>query len=197
VYALVDDPRVEGWRLGALAFVHWMAGRLEEAYNDAIACARLGEDGAETGADFAGHVALALGDPTRARLALDLHRARELHGRLLSTAEVLLQAGISALEGDRAAAATDYRSAIAFYRSRDLRLLLGLALCEYAVLGRPDRPELDAVAEEARAILTALGSPPLLRWLETGLADQGTVDRAEGDAVRGDGAEGVVESAAS
>jgi hypothetical protein len=197
VYPLVDDPRVEGWRLSTRAFVRWMAGRLDEAYDDGIACAQLARDGAEVGAEFAGHVAVALGDPARARQALELLRSRPVHGHVSATAAVQLEAGIHALEGDRAAAVAGYRSAIAFYRSRELRLSMALALCDYAILARPDEPEAEAAAEEARAILTDLGSPPLLERLETGLAaaaETGIVRRRV--AVDSDGAERAVESAA-
>ena len=96
--------------------------------------------------------------------------------------------GSRALEGDRAGAVAGYRAAIAAYRALDLRLLLGLALSEYAVLARPDQPEADAVVEEARAIFTALGSPPLLDRLEIGLAGAA----AAGD--RGRVADGAVDT---
>ena len=199
VYPSVDDPRIEGWRLSTRAFVHWMAGRLEEAYAEAIACARLGEDGAEVAAEFAGHAALALGDPARARQALDLHQARRSHGRVPAAAGLQLEAGVRALEGDRAGAVAGYRAAIAAYRALDLRLLLGLALSEYAVLARPDQPEADAVVEEARAIFTALGSPPLLDRLEIGLADAaaaGDRGRVADGAVGTESVEHAVESTA-
>ncbi|MFI5225738.1 MAG: AAA family ATPase [Candidatus Limnocylindrales bacterium] len=199
LYTNSDDPRVEGWRLSTRSIVHWMAGRLEEAYADGIACAQLGEDGAEVGAEVAGDAALALHDPARAQEALDLHRARHQHGRVPKTAEIQLEAGIRALEGDRVAASAGYRSAIAFFRDRDMRLPLALALSDYAVLARPDQREADAAATEARAIFTALGSPPLLARLETGLAEAaaaGAPRRVADGAVGTESVEHAVESTA-
>ncbi len=169
--ASIDDPRVEGWRLSTTAIVDLMAGRLEDAYAHGIACARRGEDGAEMGAELAGMAALSLGDAPRARVALDLHRARNERGALKAAARLRLEAGCRALEGDRAGAFTAFRSAISVYRDLDLPMQLGFTLLDFALIGRPDRSEATAAVDEARAIFTRAGWLPLLARLEAGVAE--------------------------
>ena len=52
----------------------------------------------------------------------------------------------------------------------DVPFYVGLTALEFATLVGPDEPESAAAADEARAIWTRLGSPPLLARLDEGLA---------------------------
>ena len=168
--AEIDDPRVEGWLHSARAYIALMAARYDEAYAEGMESARAGEDGSEIGAELAGMAALWLGDARRAAAALDVHRVQRASGPLIEAARAALQAGIDGLEGRRSAAVAGYRAVIATFRAKDLPVNLGLALMDLATIGRPDPAEARAAADEARAIFTRIGSPPLLSRLDAALA---------------------------
>ena len=200
--ASIDDPRVEGWRLSTMAVIDLMAGRLEDAYAEGIACATRGEDGAEVGAELAAMAALWLGDARRARVALDLHRARNERGALITGTRLRIEAGIRALDGDRAGSLTAYRSAMVIYRDRDLPMQLGFTLLDYALIGRPDRTEAAAAIDEARAIFIRAGWRPLLARLDAGAgggseaAAPTMAEKPAGAADAADASDAAVESTA-
>ena len=100
---------------------------------------------------------------------MEVVRASDERGRYVGATRVGLEAGLAALEGRRDEAITLYRSAADTFRDLDSPLDLGRSQMEYAILVGPDDPGARAAADEARAILTRLGSPPLLERLELGL----------------------------
>jgi len=167
--ATIDDPRVPASNLLLVTFVHAFAGRLTEAYEAGMAGAVMPFEPGLDCAEWATHTALWLGDAPRARAALALFAARPERGRVVTARRQILQAGVQALEGDRSAAITGYRDAIRSWRDMDVPFFLGLTLLEFATLVGPGEPEARAAADEARAIFTRLGSPPLLTRLDAGL----------------------------
>ncbi len=168
--ATLDDPRAPAWDLLNAAFVHAFAGRLMEAYEAGMAGAVMPVEQGLVCAEWAMHAALWLGDAVRARAALALFEARPDRGRMVAAKRQMLQAGLRALEGEREATMAGYRETIRTWRDMDLPFLLGLTLLEFATLVGPREPEARAAADEARAIWTRLGSPPLLARLDAGLA---------------------------
>jgi len=177
--ATLDDPRVPASKLLNAAVVHAFAGRLTDAYEAGMAGAAMPVEPGLTCAEWATHAAFWLGDAPRARAALALFEARPERGRVVAATRQMLQAGLRALEGDRSAAIAAYREAIRSWRDMDVPFWLGLTLLEFATLVGPGEPEARAAADEARAIWTRLGSPPLLARLDAGLARW---QPAEGDA---------------
>jgi len=167
--ATIDDPRAPAGKLLLAAFVHACAGRLMEAHEAAMAGAAMPVEPGLDCAEWATHTALWLGDAARARAALALFEGRPERGRVVAAKRQMLQAGVRALEGDRSAAITGYRDAIRSWRDMDVPFFLGLTLLEFATLVGPREPEARAAADEARAIFTRLGSPPLLARLDAGL----------------------------
>jgi hypothetical protein len=170
IWATVDDPRASARRFADATFVHAFAGRLTDAYAAGMAGAAMPVEPGAICAEWATHAAFWLGDASRARASFSLLAARDDRGRVPASTRLMLQAGVRALEGDRVAAVADYRQAIANWREMDLPFWLGLTLLEFATLVGPGEPEARAAADEARAIWTRLGSPPLLARLEEGLA---------------------------
>jgi class 3 adenylate cyclase/tetratricopeptide (TPR) repeat protein len=166
-----DDPRAPWWERIDEMFSHALAGRLNEAY-------AVGMDGARNGvgepvqylAEWATRAALWLGDAEAARAALALHEALPERGRAVATVRLSLRAGVQALEGERPAAIAGYREAIRSWRDMDVPFHVGLTSLEFAITIGPDEPEAAAAADEARAIWTSLGSPPMLARLDAGLA---------------------------
>jgi tetratricopeptide (TPR) repeat protein len=171
VRATADDPRAPWWKRLDEAIVHAFGGRLEEAYAAALDAAAHGVgDPVQPSAEWATRVALWLGDAKRARAALQLHEALPDRGRMVSLMRLSLRAGVHALEGDRDAALAAYREALRSWHDLDIPFFLGLTSLEFATLVGPAQPEAAAAADEARAIWTRLGSPPLLARLDEGLA---------------------------
>ena len=166
-----DDPRIPWWKRLDEAVVHAIAGRLEEAYEAGFDGAAHGVgDPVQFSAEWATRVALWLGDPARARASLQLHEALSERGRVVSAVRLSLRAGVEALEGRRDAAVAAYREALRAWREMDVPFYVGLTALEFAILVGPNEPEAAAAADEARAIWTRLGSPPLLARLDEGLA---------------------------
>jgi len=170
LWATLEVPEVPALKLADAAFVHCLAGRLTEAYEAGMAGAAMPVNPGRFCAEWATHAALWLGDAQRARAAFSLLAAREDRGRVPTFIRLMLQAGVRALEGDRVAAVANYREAIGNWREVGVPFWLGLTLLEFATLVGPGEPEALAAADEARAVWTRLGSPPLLARLEEGLS---------------------------
>ncbi len=168
--ATMDDPRAAGWGRFDDCFVATVAGRLADAYESGMAGVALGYEPALASAEWATRAALWLGDPARVRMALELYEARPDRGRVVAVTRQTLRAGLQALLGERDAAMAAYRDAIRRWRDMDVPFMLGLCLLDVATLVGPREPEARAAADEARAIFTRLGSPPLLARLDAGLA---------------------------
>ncbi|HEX5828843.1 MAG TPA: adenylate/guanylate cyclase domain-containing protein [Candidatus Limnocylindrales bacterium] len=112
-------------------------------------------------------------DAAAARATLDDIRMLGTRGRAAEADRTAIQAGIQALEGDRDGALADYRTALAVYRDLGLELDEAmLAIQALATLG-PDEPEVRAMGDAARPILTRLRAAPLLRHVERLLATDG------------------------
>jgi hypothetical protein len=167
---MMDDPRVAGSGRFDDCFVATVAGRLTDAYESGMAGVALGYEAALYNAEWATRAALWLGDPARVRVALELYEARPDRGRVVAATRQTLRAGLHALLGERDAAMAAYRDAIRRWREMDVPFMLGLCLLDFATLVGPREPEARAAADEARAIFTRLGSPPLLARLDAGLA---------------------------
>jgi hypothetical protein len=164
--AEIDDPRQAGWGRLTESHIHFVAGRLEEAYEAGMAAAALGMDASIYGAEHAARAAFCMGDAERARAALEAQRARPERGRLIAADRLFVSAGVRALDGDRSGASPDLRSALAVYRELGITLSLGLALVSFVCLMAPESAEVRAAIDEAREIFTRLGSPPLLERLD-------------------------------
>jgi class 3 adenylate cyclase len=178
--ATMDDPRLAGWGRFDACFVGVVAGRLADAYESGMAGVALGFEAALYNAEWATRAALWLGDPARARVALELYEARPERGRIVAVTRQTLRAGLQALLGQREASSAVYRDALRHWRELDVPFMLGLCLLDFATLVGPREPEARAAADEARAIFTRLGSPPLLARLEAGLAKWETAAPAVG-----------------
>jgi tetratricopeptide (TPR) repeat protein len=94
-----------------------------------------------------------------------------------------LEAARAALSGDAMDARERYARAIARWRPLDSQLDLGLALLEYAELGRPDDAAARAAEVEARQVFESLGAQALIARLDRIGAGRGapTGDSRPGD----------------
>jgi len=156
------------------ALVDAFAGRLEKAYEGAATGAKADSTSAVHCAEWATRAALWLGDARRAHLGLESHEGQPQRGRAIGTIRIQLRAGVDALDGRRAEALAGYGDAVARWRDLELPVHLGLCLLEFTILVGPQEPEARAAADEARAIWTRLGSPPLLARLDAGLVRWGS-----------------------
>ena len=179
-----DDPRATASELLNAAFVHLLAGRLSEAYDEGMAGGALPVEPGLACAEWATHAAIWLGDASRARAALTLFEARPERGRAVAARRVLLRAGVHALEGDRDAAIKGFRDAIRSWRDLGVPFYLGFALLEFATLIGPGDADARAAADEARAIWAGLGSAAMLSRLDVGLAQWPAEAGASPDSVR-------------
>ncbi len=149
------------------ATVAAFADRLPEAYDEALAAARLAPYVAM--AAPAARFAVWLGDLERTREAVALVRVAIDRGRHVDAVRRSLEAGLAALEGRHDEARAGYRAAAAAFRELDTPLDLGLSQLDHATLIGPADPEARAAADEAREIFTRLGTLPLLDRLVAGL----------------------------
>jgi class 3 adenylate cyclase/tetratricopeptide (TPR) repeat protein len=168
----VEDPRVRATDRNLGAMVRLTLGRLEEAYDLAMAGVALGGDSAVWNALWAGRAALLLRDRRRADAAWSVLEARPERGRVIAAGRREIQAGVDALAGRTDAALAGYRDAVRRWRELDIPLELGLCLIEVATLLDTTEAEARAAADEARSLFTGLGSPTLLALLGDGLASR-------------------------
>ncbi len=145
-----------------------LGGQLAEAYDEAMTAARLVPF--VWACATAAHYAIWMEDPKRTRVAVELSRESPERGAWTEAMRMVVEAGLDALEGRREDAIARYRTAGDAFRRLDLPVELGRCQLEYASLIGPDDPGARAAADEARAIFTKLGSPPLLERLDIGLA---------------------------
>jgi class 3 adenylate cyclase/tetratricopeptide (TPR) repeat protein len=163
----ISRPEFIAYRHVGRAEIEALTGHLNEAFDEAIAGARL--------VPFmrlaapAAHYALWTADLERARAAWAFVAAAFERGRYVGALRRSLAAGLAALEGRLEDATRGYREAAITFRALDLPLDLGVSQLEFATLVEPRDPEARAAAAEAREIFTRLGSPALLDRLATGL----------------------------
>ena len=118
----------------------------------------------------AAHAALLAGDVETANVVLERLIATGSHGRALDIDRQSIRAGIAALEGRTSEAIAGYRAAVAGWR--ELGLPWDEALTEVVaarVLGTGD-PEIAAIADAARDILSSLGAVRMLAILDAAIA---------------------------
>jgi class 3 adenylate cyclase len=165
----VSRPEFLAERHAGRAEIAALDGRLEEAYDDALAGAKLAP-GFFRFAAAACRYALWIGDLDRARAAMELLAATFERGRYVNAIRKSLAAGVAALEGRMDEAAAGYREAAATFRALEMPLDLGRSQLEFASLVGPADPESRAAAAEAAEIFDRLGSPALRDRLAAGLA---------------------------
>jgi len=164
-------PHVDTWQKTIESQIAALAGRLMQAYQ--LAAEAMHATPAASTAEaavWATRAALWMGDAQRARAAVDALLVATQPGRVMVTNRGQMRAGLDAMEGRRGEAVAGYREAIARWRDLDVPLYLGLCQTDFAILFGPDEPEATAAADEARALWTRLGSPPMLARLDEGLA---------------------------
>ncbi len=160
-------PEFVASRLSDRAEIAALAGHLSEAYDGAMAAARMTHW--LWSAAPAARWALWMGDLDRTRSAMEIVRASVDRGRFAGAVRDELEAGLAAIEGRRDDAIAYYRSAGTTFRELDAPLDLGRCQLEYAILIGPDEAGARAAAHEASEVLERLGSRPLLARLEAGL----------------------------
>jgi class 3 adenylate cyclase len=180
---LLEDSRGEGTRLLVETQVLALEGRLVEAYDAAMNGARRTDPAVFPNSLWAARIAIWLGDPERARVALELNRAFPVQGRFVEANRRTIEAGVMAMDGDVDGALAAYREAERLCRALDLPFLLSMSLMECGTLLDPAIPAVAAAAVEARAVMERLGSPPLLARLEAMLEAQ--AERFGGQRPRG------------
>jgi class 3 adenylate cyclase/tetratricopeptide (TPR) repeat protein len=147
-------------------------GRFEEAADRWLTYASAVVLNSFATAVYSGIGALLDRDADRASAALAVAEAGVPRGRLPESDRRLLRAGIQALRGQVDEGSRGLREALAVYADMRLPWRQALAaLVLVAVLG-PERPEVGAAADEARAILTGLKARPFLAHLDRFLERQ-------------------------
>jgi hypothetical protein len=132
-----------------------------------------------------GTVAVISRDASSARRVLDEMTALGTRGRAVEADRLTLGAGISAIEGDRDAALAGYRAGLSAYRDLGLAWDEALLVIQAVATLGPDEPEIAALVDTSRTILSRLRAGPILAGLERLLA------RAEAAAARVEATEGV------
>jgi class 3 adenylate cyclase/tetratricopeptide (TPR) repeat protein len=153
-------------------------GELEEARLAFLAAATQSRLNAADAYLQAGRLAILLRKPDGLRAALDGFLGVGLRGRAIPGYVGELQAGLAALDGQPLEARSGFDEAIRRYRELELPFQVAMgALSMGFALGVAD-PAVRALAEEGRAILARLGSPPYLRLMDQALADRPDAEAA-------------------
>ena len=134
---------------------------------------------------LAGHAALALRDPDRARRAIADLDSIGVNGRWAATSRAVIQAGILALEDRVPEALNAYGEVFRSWRALDLPFELALAELEMSELVGPTRREVRPAIDEARAIATRLDARLVLRRLDRLDGVVAGEERAGGDGAAG------------
>ncbi len=169
--ATAQDPQVAAGAGIGFGLVALAEGRFDDAIREAAAAEQDDLNGPFARL-IAGRAAVRLGDPARARAALDRLDAGDTRGTAGAIHRDSLAAGVAALEGRWPEAAAGY--ADAWRRLRDLRMDVAVAASALdcvAVAPQGD-PLADVAAREARSILEREGATAYLAQLERLVAER-------------------------
>ncbi len=164
----LSDPQVGSGRLLTLGRLALVEGRFADSHRLAMESLAASLAHSRAAVDVAGRAAVWAGDLEAAGRAREV-LARQ-HGRAAGNALRCLDGGIAALEGRRADALAAYREAIRVWREFGLEFTLALTVLDMLLTLGPAEAEVAALADEARQILTRLGSTPLVARLDQALA---------------------------
>jgi class 3 adenylate cyclase/tetratricopeptide (TPR) repeat protein len=173
-------------------------GEWRRAHDELVGLARTSLLNAPYVLPIAGWMAILAGEPGLAREALDRLRELGTRGRAIEAQRGAVEAGIAALEGDRATALAGFRQAIS--QARELRIPLDeaeIVMVAVSCLGADD-PETLAWATRAADILEELGAEPLARQLSNLVehTSEGAIQAARARLIpETDGATGVTGAA--
>jgi tetratricopeptide (TPR) repeat protein len=154
------------------AWIAFSAGRHDAARAEFHRFGEVFTQGLAEGSLLAAHCALFAHDADGAREDLDRAQSVGRRGPAIDADLRTIRAGITALEGRPAEALNLYRDALRTWH--DLGLAWHEALCELdmATLLDPTAPEVRAVADSAREILTRLGAKPFVSRLDAAMERQ-------------------------
>jgi class 3 adenylate cyclase/tetratricopeptide (TPR) repeat protein len=143
------------------------SGDWRAAYRELLAQAEVSALNAPYVLPQAALLATAFGDAAGARSALDQLDALGTRGRAVDANRMAIEAGISALQGDRMAALNGYRQAIAGIR--ELGIAMDEAWVTMAAVARlgADDAEIAGWIDRARETLARVGAHPVLEQLES------------------------------
>ena len=165
----VDDTAAEEAIHGLFTDVALGGLEYATAYDESVRFAKSDTLNAPHAYFQAGVAALLMGDAARAQVALDLHIATGVHGRLARFDQKAIHASISALETRSDAALAEFREALAGYRDLGAEWRLAIVGLLMASLLDVGTPEVKAAVETARGILVRLRAQPFLDHLDATL----------------------------
>ena len=166
----VTDPQFRSYARMARAWAALVAGRFDEAKEEAETAATTTSYFAPMGLPLAARATLWAEDGTEARRLLERLLEVPQQGMALEADRTSLRAGVAALEGRAAEALGLYREALRAWRDLGLAWDEALTAIDMATLLDPSEPEVRAAADSAREILIRLGARPFLERLEGVLA---------------------------
>ena len=176
--ATAQDPQVAAGAGIGFGLVALAEGRFDDAIREAAAAEHDDLNGPFARL-IAGRAAVRLGDPARARAALDRLDAGDTRGTAGAIHRDSLAAGVAALEGRWPEAAASY--ADAWRRLRDLRMDVAVAASalDCVAVAPPGDPLAVVAARDARTILEREGAVAYLVQLEALMAarEEGTPTR--------------------
>ncbi len=165
-----EDPNVLTLQALAVSFVHFAAGRLEEAALSWRRAAALSVNNLALSRARSARAALWSGDVAGAREDLAAIEDGGVHGRAIETDGIVIRAGLAAHGGRPDEALAGYRTALRAWRDLGLPWDEALAGIDMAMLLEPELPEVHAAVVRSREILDGLGARPFVRRLDDVLA---------------------------
>ena len=161
------------------AFAALAAGRLGEAYEEAVAEASVSALSGPNAYIVATRAALWDRHLGRATEGASGFIATGVHGPTADLHRHTQQAGLTALAGRRGEALAMYREALRGWRDADLPCYEALTAIDEAMLIGPDEPEVRDAAIRAREILVRLGARPFVERLDGVMRGAATEARGE------------------
>jgi tetratricopeptide (TPR) repeat protein len=152
---------IAGSAIGAFA-----AGRYRDAADAWRRSAELNPTNVSSDLPRAARALLWAGDHAGVRSALVSFEAAEIHGRAVDINRRAIRAALTALDGDRDAAAQEYGAIVPELAEMGLEYERALVVVDMALVLGSEAPVVQAFATDARAIFERLGARPFSEKLE-------------------------------
>jgi class 3 adenylate cyclase/tetratricopeptide (TPR) repeat protein len=161
-----SETELQAQLAGILGQVAFAEGRYAEAQRQSVRAVELSLSAITDDLPRAAMAAVWAGDATAAEELATRLRSVGFHGRALNAQLRMIDGAVAALRGRRDEAAVAYREAIRAWKEMGALFDLALAELDFVHFVGGETPEIEAAANEARAIFTDLGAKPFLERLD-------------------------------
>jgi tetratricopeptide (TPR) repeat protein len=168
-----SDTQQQSNLVAGKAIAAFTAGRYREAADAWRRSTELNPTNAPTDLPRAARALLWAGDTDGVRSMLALLEAADIHGRTVDLSRATIRAELTALDGDRDAAAREFGAILPEVADMGLEYERAQLVVDMALVLGSDAPIVQASVDNARAIFERLGARPFSEKLEAVLGEAG------------------------